>query len=80
MFALLWSRVAAWLAPIGLILAAIGAAFLRGRRAGIEKMEREQAEARARAQETRKGIDDDVGKASRADLDRRNSRWMRDGD
>lgn len=77
MISLLWSRVAAWLAPIGAFLALVGAAYVRGRSAGIEKMEREQAEARERSQETRKGVDDDVAKASRADLERRNSRWMR---
>jgi hypothetical protein len=77
MIAALWGRFYGWIASIGAILAVLGAAYLKGRREGIAKMEREQAEARERSTKVRKEIDDDVAKADRADLERRNSRWMR---
>jgi hypothetical protein len=80
MIAALWGRIYGWLAALGAVLAVLGTAYLKGRREGIAKMEREQAAAREQSAKVRKDIDDDVGKIGRDELDRRNSRWMRDGD
>ena len=60
------------------ILAAFGEAFRRGRKSGIEKMEREQEAARAKAIEQRKAIDDELANTGPADIDRELSKWVRD--
>ena len=80
MIAALWARFYGWLAALGVVFAALGAAYLKGRREGVAKMEREQAEAREHSTKVRKELDDDVGKADRGALEQRNSRWMRKSD
>lgn len=76
----LWGKTKVW-AGIGLaVIVAIGIAFLRGRSAGIQHMEAEQARRRIESIKDRKEVDDDVDQMGPADLDSNYSRWLRDDD
>lgn len=59
------------------ILAALGEIYRRGRKSGIEKMEREQDQLRAKAIADRKALDDELANTGHADLDQRINRWVR---
>lgn len=78
MIALLWSRFSAYLWGVAGILLAIAEVYRRGRKSGIEKIEREQEAARQKSIQARKDIDNDVARASSSDVDNRLSRWVRD--
>lgn len=53
----LWAKFKALLVVAGGVIVAIGIVFLKGRRAGIEHMEAEQAKARSKLQENYDEID-----------------------
>lgn len=76
----LWGKTKIWAGIAFAVLVAIGIAFLRGRSAGIQHMEAEQARRRIEAINDRKEIDDDVDQMGPADLDSNYSRWLRDDD
>jgi len=74
----LWNKLKlAGLALAGLFVA-VGIAFLRGRRAGIERIEAEQNRRRIEAVKTRKDIDDDVANLGSNDVDVGLAKWLRD--
>ncbi|MBJ6986954.1 hypothetical protein [Devosia sp. MC521] len=69
---------------IGLALAgffvALGLAFLKGRKAGVEHIEREQSARRIQSMKDRKEVDDEVSNLGSNDLDSDLNRWLRDHD
>ncbi len=76
----LWGKTKIWAGLALAVLVAIGIAFLRGRSAGIQHMEAEQARRRIEAMKDRKEVDDDVDQMGSADLDSNYSKWLRDDD
>lgn len=74
----LTSRIGRYLLVVLAFIAAIGEVFRRGRKSGIEKMEREQEAARAKAIADRKALDDELANVGPADIDQRFKRWVRD--
>lgn len=72
-------KLKGWLIGAGLIIAAIGVAFLKGRKAGVEHMEAEQAKHRIKAMEDRKAVDDDIQNLGSNTVDQRMAKWLRDG-
>lgn len=73
-----WEKVKGFAAALGLILVAIGIAFLKGRKAGVEHMEAEQTKRRIEALQDRKAVDDEIKNLGSNDVDQRLARWMRD--
>lgn len=73
----LWEKLKGYAAASGLILAAIGIAFLKGRKAGVEHMEAEQTKRRIEALQDRKAVDDDIANLGAQDVDQRLARWNR---
>lgn len=71
-------KLKGWLIGAGLLIAAIGVAFLKGRKAGIDHMEAEQAKHRIKTMEDRKAVDDDIQNLGSNDIDQRMERWLRD--
>lgn len=53
----LWEKLKGYAAALGLILAAIGIAFLKGRKAGVQHIETEQARKRDALQQDYDEID-----------------------
>lgn len=71
-------KVQVWAGIALAVVAAIGIAFLRGRSAGIQHIEAEQAKRRIESIQKRKEIDDDVSQMGSSDIDREYDRWLRD--
>lgn len=74
----LWGKTKIWAGIAVAVIAAIGIAFLRGRSAGIQHIEAEQAKRRIESMQKRKDIDDDVSEMGSNDIDREYDRWLRD--
>lgn len=74
----LWNNLKGWAAFAGIILFAIGVAFWKGRRAGIEHLEAEQQRRRLEALKNRKEVDDEVQSYGSNDIDTGLARWLRD--
>lgn len=74
----LWNKIKGWAAFAGIALFAIGIAFLKGRRAGIEHIEAEQQRRRLESLKNRKEVDDEVQNYGSNDVDTGLARWMRD--
>ncbi len=79
LFTGLWSRITGWLAPVGVALAIIAGAFFYGRSSGKADAKAEQAKANAKAIKQARGIEDEISKVGRDDLDRALGKWLRDG-
>lgn len=75
----LWSRVSGWLATAGIALAIVVGAFLYGRAGGKADAEAERAKADAAAAKKARGVEDEIAKMGRDDLDSALAKWMRDG-
>ena len=73
-----WGKLKAALAIAGAVIIAIGIAFLRGRKAGIDHIEAEQDRRRLESMKQRKEIDDDISNLGSNDVDQSLARWMRD--
>lgn len=71
-------KLKGYASALGLILVAIGIAFLKGRKAGVEHMEAEQTKRRIEALQDRKAVDDEIKNLGSNDVDQRLARWMRD--
>lgn len=76
----LWGKTKIWAGIALAVLVAIGVAFLRGRAAGIQHMEAEQARRRIEAIKERQEVDDEVDQMGSTDLDSNYSKWLRDDD
>lgn len=74
----LWGKVKAALAIAGAVIIAIGLAFLKGRKAGIDHIEAEQSARRVQSMKDRKAVDDEVQNLGSNDVDQSFSRWLRD--
>ncbi len=72
------SKLKTFAALLGAFFVAVAIAFLRGRRAGIERIEAEQNRRRIEAVKTRKDIDDDVANLGSNDVDAGLAKWLRD--
>lgn len=73
-----WLKIKAALAIVGAVIVALGIAFIRGRKAGIDHIEAEQTARRVQSMKDRKAVDDDVQNLGSNDVDQRLSRWVRD--
>lgn len=73
-----WGKIKAALAIAGAVIVAIGIAFLRGRKAGIDHIEAEQDRRRLESMKQRKEVDDDISNLGSNDVDQSLARWMRD--
>ena len=71
-------KIALYSALAMAVLAALGIAFRKGRRAAQASYAIRRADARIRALHTAKDTRHDIETASLADRDRRLARWMRD--
>ena len=78
MFSGLWTKLQIGLGIAGAVIVAIGIAFLKGRRAGIDHIEAEQTKRRLENMQTRKEVEDDVADMGSQDVDQRLARWNRD--
>ena len=76
----LWAKIKVGLGIAGAVIIAIGIAFLKGRRAGVEHMQAEQSARRIQSMKDRKDVDDEVANLGSNDVDERFTRWMRDDD
>ena len=76
----LWTKIKVALGIVGAVIVAIGIAFLKGRRVGIEHIEAEQSARRIQSMKDRKEVDDEVDQLGSNDVDERFARWMRDDD
>lgn len=74
----IWGKIKGFAAGLGLVLVAIGIAFLKGRKAGVEHVEAEQTKRRIEALQDRKAVDDEIKNLGSNDVDQRLARWMRD--
>lgn len=72
------SKFKVWFGIAGAVVIAIGIAFLRGRAAGIQHLEAEQARRRIESMQTRKDVEDDISELGSQDVDERLARWNRD--
>lgn len=72
-----WAKIQAGMAVAGAVIVAIGIVFLKGRKAGIEHMQAEQAARRIEAVEQRNQIEDDINALGAQDVDERLKRWNR---
>lgn len=72
------SKLKTLAALCGAFFIALGIAWLRGRSAGIQHMEQEQAKRRLESVKQRKEIDDEVQNLGSNDFDQSLNRWMRD--
>ncbi|KSV79555.1 hypothetical protein N185_00045 [Sinorhizobium sp. GW3] len=79
LFAGIWSRIAGWLAPIGMALAIVAGAFFYGRSSGRADANAEQAKANAKAIKKARGIEDGIQNMGGSDVDRSLGKWLRDG-
>lgn len=79
LFAGIWSRIASWLAPIGVALAIVAGAFFYGRSSGKADANAEQAKANAKAIKQARGVEDEVQNMGGGDVDRALGKWLRDG-
>lgn len=57
---------------------ALGFAFMKGRKAGIDHIEAEQSARRVQSMKDRKAVDDEVQNLGSNDVDQSFSRWLRD--
>lgn len=73
----LWSRIGGYVIGAGALIGTIGAVWFKGRQDGKEIIRREQEQRRMEAITKRKELDDDVARATGADLDARAQRWVR---
>lgn len=74
------SKFKTFAALCGAFFVAVAIAFLRGRSAGIQRMEQEQAKRRLESAKQRKEIDDEVQNLGSNDVDQSFARWVRDDD
>lgn len=74
----IWGKIKGWIVGAVLLIAAIGVAFLKGRKAGVDHMESEQVKHRINAMKDRKAVDDEVQNLGSNDIDQRMERWLRD--
>jgi hypothetical protein len=72
-----WGKIKAALAIAGAVIVAIGIAFLRGRKAGIDHIEAEQDRRRLESMKQRKEVDDEIDALGAQDVDERLKRWNR---
>lgn len=72
------SKLKTFAALCGAFFIALGIAFLKGRKAGVEHIEREQAARRIQSMRDRKEVDDEVSNLGSNDLDSGLQRWLRD--
>lgn len=68
------SRIAGWLAAIGLAAMVIGAAYTKGRQDAATR----QTEDRLKSIQKARHVEDEVGRLDPAAVDARLRRWMRD--
>lgn len=72
------SKLKTFAALCGAIFIALAIAFLKGRKAGVEHIEAEQAARRIQSMKDRKAVDDEVQNLGSNDIDQSLARWMRD--
>lgn len=72
-----WGKIKAALAIAVAVIVAIGIAFLRGRKAGIDHIEAEQDRRRLESMKQRKEVDDEIDALGAQDVDERLKRWNR---
>ncbi len=74
----LWGRASGWFAGLGVMLAALAAIWLKGRRDGIAAMKDEQERERRRAIEVRRKADAEIDAMDDPAVGRQLDRWLRD--
>jgi uncharacterized Ntn-hydrolase superfamily protein len=77
MIAALWARASGWLVAAGAVLAALGAAWWAGRRAGTASARTRALEAEIRTREIRDAVDRDVARLPDP-IGQLRERWSRD--
>jgi len=71
----LWGKLKAALAIVGAVIIAIGIAFLRGRKAGIDHIEAEHDRRCLESMKQRMEVDDEIDSLWAQDVDERLNRW-----
>jgi len=74
------ARLKTWAIAAGIVLAAIGIAFLKGRASERAAQSHQRLKERRKAIKTAQEIENDVANDSRNDLLRRARRWLPDND
>lgn len=74
----IWSKFQIYLIALGVALAALGGAYVKGRMDQKTVTTAKQNEQRVKDLKTAKEISEDVKKSSDSELNRRIDRWMRD--
>jgi threonine/homoserine/homoserine lactone efflux protein len=74
----LWTATPRWLKALLMFVGAVFVAFMGGRYRGRANAEQEERERNADALQKRQEVDNDIGKLSEDDVQKRLDRWRRD--